>query len=86
MTYGEAYTAEKNSIDLVDGKWVKTVHIENKPEPMSREDAVRYYNIKLFNFWLGCINPKASLLKRKKLVSALMFGHVDYYKKYKELR
>jgi len=87
MTYGEAHVAEQMSLELVDGIFVKTLHIDNKPKPLPPDEAYRYYNIKLFNHWINDYdyNKKASLKQKKELISAFMFGHKDAYKKYKEL-
>ncbi|MCD6433301.1 MAG: hypothetical protein J7L21_04595 [Sulfurimonas sp.] len=64
MTYGEAHIAELNSICLVDGIWKKTLHIENKPKPMNRKDAARYYNIKLFAYWMDQLDDRISIIKK----------------------
>jgi hypothetical protein len=51
MTYGEACIAEQWSIELVKGKWVQTVSIKNKPKPMRRKDAAKYYTKKINKFF-----------------------------------
>ena len=51
LTYGEAHVAEIDSMQLVKGEFKKTLHIQDKPEPMNRYDAVRYYNTKLYLYW-----------------------------------
>ena len=84
MTYGEAHEAEGRSIVLENGKWVKTLYIPNKAEPMKHDDAVKYYNKKLFDYWLTKLDDRLSTCRKSQLLSALMYGHVDNYKKYEE--
>lgn len=50
-TYGECIQAENNSIRLVDGVFKATLQITNKPKPMPRKEALRYYGEKLNRFW-----------------------------------
>lgn len=84
MTYGEAHIAEQWSMELVEGEWQQTVHISKKQKPMSREDAAKYYNTKLFAYWMDQLDDRLSILRKKQIISALMFGHVDKYKQFKE--
>lgn len=84
MTYGEAHRAEIDSMELIDGKFVKTVHIDEKPKPMSRKDAAMYYNTKLFAYWMDQLDDKLSILRKKQIVSLFMFGHTDRHKLFKE--
>jgi len=49
-TYGEAHYAQAESKRLVKGKW-EIDFIGNKPKPMSRQKAGRYYNAKLDLVW-----------------------------------
>ena len=88
MTYGEAHRAELDSLELVNGEFRKTIFIDNKPAPMKHSDAVRYYNIKLFLHWVNDYKYayKTTLKRKKEIVSALMFGNAQYYKKFKELK
>jgi len=82
MTYGEAHIAEQDSVVLKKGKFVQEVKITNKPKPMSKDDAVAYYNTKLYYYWVGLLNeesPKGKKkIKRKKLnetyIKVRMFG------------
>jgi len=77
MTYGEAHVAEQLSMTLEKGEWKQTLQIKNKPEPMKREDAAKYYNKKFFNYWVEHLefeNIKKTKNK-KKAVAMLMFGH-----------
>lgn len=87
LTYGEAHLLEKESLTLVNGNFKQIVHVYKKKPRMNRKDGCRYYNIKLFNHWLNdyVYNKRATMKQKKELVSALMFGHKDTYKQYKEL-
>ena len=87
MTYGEAHIAEQMSLTLVDGVFVKTLHVENKPPPLPPDEAYMHYRVKLFNHWIQNHKYKkgTSLKTRKGIVSTFMFGHANKYKKYKEL-
>jgi hypothetical protein len=51
-TYGECLQAESDSIALVNGAFRSTLHILNKPKPMSRREAYQYYNRKLQRIWI----------------------------------
>ncbi|MDQ7061856.1 MAG: hypothetical protein Q9M43_12340 [Sulfurimonas sp.] len=51
QTYGEACYIEKSSLYMVNGSWKKKIEIKNKPQRMKREDAARYYNAKLSEYW-----------------------------------
>ena len=87
MTYGEAHIAEYLSMELQEGQWVKTLRIANKPVPMERETAVKYYNTKFFKYWLELLNQE--LPKREKLnrtyLKVRMFGHPSQTKLIKEV-
>jgi len=82
MTYGEACFEEHSSLALVDGNFIQTVYIRNKPKPMSHSDAVKYYNKRLFKHWVHDYNydKRLSVKRRKELVSAFMFGSSQKYK------
>jgi len=45
MTYGEAHTAVKFSLRMVDGNFV-TIDIPSHDKQMSRQDATKYYSNK----------------------------------------
>lgn len=49
--YGECCIAEIRSIKMVDGKFIQTVHITNKPNPLPRDEAIVYYTKKLKEVW-----------------------------------
>ena len=86
MTYGEAHVAEQLSITLEKGMWKKTLNIKDKPDRMSRKDAAKYYNKKLFDHWVNdyAYDDRVSIMMRKSIVSSLMFGHKDRYKEFEE--
>jgi len=84
MTYGEAHRAELDSMELVNGEFVKTVYIADKPKPMCRKDAVAHYNTKLFAYWMDQLDDRLSILRKKQIIAALMFGHVDKHKLFEE--
>jgi len=84
VTYGEAHIEEQWSMELVEGEWKQTVYIQNKPQPMVHKDAVKYYNTKLFAYWMDQLDDRLTLSHKKQIVSALMFGHIDKYKLFKE--
>jgi len=76
LTYGEAHVAELDSIKLIKGEFVKTLHISYKPVPMNRTDAGVYYNTKLYKYWLGLLNeesPQRRILNEK-WIKIRMFG------------
>jgi hypothetical protein len=50
-TFGEAHYAQAESKRMVKGEW-EIDYINNKPKPMEREKAGRYYNAKLDTVWL----------------------------------
>ena len=87
MTYGEAHIAEQMSLTLIKGEFTQTVHIDNKPKPMTSEDAGLYYNTKFYNYWLDTLNLE---LPGKEKINAIwlqvkMFGHPDNTKLLKEI-
>jgi len=50
-TYGECTHAEVLSIRMINGQFVSTLHIKDKPKRLSREDALHYYTQKLKRQW-----------------------------------
>lgn len=50
-TYGECVQAEIDSIKLVNGKFVPTLQIINKPKRLPRQKALEYYTAKLKASW-----------------------------------
>lgn len=60
-TYGECVYDEIMSIQMIEGKFITTVHIKDKPKRMNRTDALSYYTLKLRRVWdnnlLNTSNP-----------------------------
>ena len=50
ITYGEAYTAFKFSMVMVNGEWRGTMPYGHAPK-MKRPDAAKYYTEKINKFW-----------------------------------
>lgn len=50
-TYGECIQAEIDSIRLIDGVFITTLQIINKPKPLPRNEAIAYYTAKLKLVW-----------------------------------
>ncbi len=83
LTYGEAHTREKESLSLINGEWVQTVHIIKKPQRMSREDANKYYTNKIRNYF-GVKKEPVFYIRDREFENAT--EEYDYYEamKYKE--
>lgn len=60
-TYGECVYDEIMSIQMIEGKFITTLHIKDKPKRMNRADALNYYTLKLRRVWdnhpLNTSNP-----------------------------
>lgn len=50
-TYGECLYAEVAAIKMIDGLFVSTLYIQNKPKRLSRHEALLYYTQKLHLTW-----------------------------------
>ncbi|MFA6396299.1 MAG: hypothetical protein WCW84_10075 [Sulfurimonas sp.] len=50
-TYGECVMEELFSIRMIDGEFVSTIYIKDKPRPMLKENATIYYSEKLRQVW-----------------------------------
>jgi hypothetical protein len=50
-THGECLHAEEAAIKMIDGVFVSTLYIQNKPKRLSREKALHYYTQKLRCTW-----------------------------------
>jgi len=50
-TYGECVYDELSSIQMIEGKFITTLHIKDKPKRMNRGDALHYYTQKLRRVW-----------------------------------
>ena len=81
MTYGEAHIAEQDSVMMIKGEFKKTLHVANIPKRMPRDKAVKYYNKKLFDYWLKhASNKKYSLTSNIKRLNYLMFRNTNIIK------
>jgi len=78
MTYGEAWYQSKINISLRDDG-IK--FNEKKAKRMKRKESIKYYNKKLFDYWIKqeYFEVDISLEKREKIISALMFGNINRY-------
>ena len=84
MTYGEAYIAEQQSLTMEKGIWLKTVVIRNKAKRLPRAEAGKYYNTKLFAYWLDRLDDSYSIAKKKAVLNYLMFNKPKEKIKFKE--
>lgn len=50
-TYGECIEDEKRSVRMINGRFVSTLQIKNKPFRLSRAEALDYYTKKLQKVW-----------------------------------
>lgn len=53
-TYGECVYDELLSIRMIEGKFITTLQIKDKPKRMSRANALQYYTLKLRRVWVNC--------------------------------
>jgi len=53
LTYGEAIQLELSNVQLINGKWQKTIEVINKPERMKRKEAGRFYSKKIALYFKG---------------------------------
>jgi len=83
LTYGEACIEEQFSMRMVNGEAVPSIEHKNKPKRMKREDAAKYYNKKLFDYWINQLDDNLSELRKKQIISLFMFGHTDRHKLFK---
>lgn len=87
LTHGETWFKIKQN--LLDCKLcdIRAVNDSELPARMGKKLAGKHYNIRLFLHWVNDYDYDArlSLKRRKEIVSALMFGNSQYYKKFKEL-
>ena len=81
LTYGEAWYQSKMSIKQKRLFEVDANNIRIKQNRMKREEASRYYNKKLFDYWISKLDSRVRDEHKKKLLSALMFNSTDAYKK-----
>ena len=71
LTHGEAWVLETHEDNLDLSKHYQTSP-RGLPKQMSREDAVRYYNTKLLNYWIETMEFK-NIKKKKNKVKAIIF-------------
>ena len=76
MTFGEEWFKEKSATSSL--KYARNITV--KAQRMSRKDAGKYYNTKLFNYWVEMLDNTVSKKNRTMLLSALMFGNTKEYK------
>ncbi len=50
-TYGECFEDEKRSIRMINGRFIPTLRIKEKPFRMNRAEALAYYTQKLQKVW-----------------------------------
>ena len=51
MTYGEYYYLVKYDMKLVDGAWITKPPNMKIPVRMSKDEAAKYYTLKLREYW-----------------------------------
>ena len=83
MTHGEVWYERKLDVELNDFDDERTVNYK-LPEPMNREDAGKYYNKKLFAYWMDQIDDSLSILKKSKIINRYMFGQKNKHQLFKE--
>jgi hypothetical protein len=49
--YGECCIAEQLSVKMVDGTFIQTLQIKDKPRPLKKDEALIYYTQKLRSIW-----------------------------------
>ncbi|MDD2367965.1 MAG: hypothetical protein PHQ90_01605 [Sulfuricurvum sp.] len=50
-TYGECVMDELTSVKMIEGVFMTTLHIKDKPKRLSRKEALKYYTHKLRVMW-----------------------------------
>lgn len=80
-TYGELWYEQKQDIDLSQENYKKT---RGLPPRMKHIDAVKYYNKKLFAYWLDKLDDDISIPRKRKIINLYMFGLGDKHKLFKE--
>jgi len=78
LTYGEAVQVELDSVQLIKGKWEQTIKVINKPPRMSREQASKHYNKKLFLYFKTQMKQASKHVDKK--LSFLMFNDPHKYR------
>lgn len=85
MTHGEAWYENKLRTQREKG-FKDNNYKANLPKEMEHKEAVRYYNVKLFAYWMNQLDDRLSIKRKAEIVSALMFGHTKKYEHFKELK
>jgi hypothetical protein len=77
-TYGEAHIAVKASLKMVAGNWIAIPKPEHKLQ-MGKEDAIKYYNAKLNEYWHTMLKDEIpSKKKREKIIRAICTNSIEY--------
>ena len=84
-THGEFWYQRKLEVQDTDS-FECSISEVGLPPKMQRKEAARYYNIKLFKHWMTYLDKKLKTDRKKAIISALMLGHAEAYKKYEELK
>jgi len=79
-THGECWYARKCKIEKSQSLAIDEFEDRRAlPKRMSRKDAGKYYNKKLFGYWSKGSDKKI-VLTESQIVSMLMFCNIDIYK------
>lgn len=70
-THGECWFEQKQDVDLSKKQYD---NVKALPPRMKHEDAVRYYNTKLFAYWIDRLDDQISIERKAKMIGYLMFG------------
>lgn len=77
-TYGEAHIKVKRSMRMIAGRWVSIKMPAHLPQ-MSKEDAGRYYNEKLNEYWHTMLKDEIpEKIKREKTIRAICTNSIEY--------
>ena len=87
MTHGEAWYKNKQNLQEIE-----TLDLEKEmdkiklPPRMSHKEAVRYYNKKMFDYYVANLKAKSPMRVKKAFVSREMFGNCLQYKEFEEVK
>ena len=87
MTHGEAWYLNKQRLQEIP-----SLNLEDElqkiklPPKMNKEDAVRYYNKKMFDYYVAELKAKAPMRVKKALVSRDMFRDWSRYNEFEDLK
>jgi len=86
-TYGELWFENKCMLENSQSLCLDDEIKWKLPNKMNNKKVSKYYNTKLFHHWVHDYDydKRVTLKQKKELVSALMFGNKDEYKKYEEM-